>query len=119
MMSEMQNDEHVEWFLKRFAARPPGMPLEALLHELVDRVRLEVGRTIVKVDMQGRWETDTYGGCREYMHDPAITLDDGSVLRFHVEEHPTGDGGAYGVDILRVRPDRRTSSASGDQQEKR
>lgn len=41
MMSEMRDDPHVTWFMRRWHAKPPGMPLEALLHELVERVRAE------------------------------------------------------------------------------
>lgn len=63
-----------------------------------------IGRKIVAVDLQGTWETDLYGGGRRYMHDPRITLDDGSVLRFVVEEHPAGS--PYGVDIVRERAER-------------
>lgn len=54
-----------------------------------------VGRTIVAVDLQATWEGD--GPNRVRMHKPRITLDDGSVLTFLVEEHP--DGAAYGVDL--------------------
>lgn len=59
-----------------------------------------VGRKIVAVDLGGRWEGD--GGCRVWMHDPTITLDDGSRLRFVVEEHPIGAD--YGVSIVRRPP---------------
>jgi hypothetical protein len=57
-----------------------------------------VGRTIVDVDMDEGWEGD--GPQRVRMHSPTVTLDDGSLLRFVVEEHP--EGGEYGVDIVRV-----------------
>lgn len=39
------------------------------------------------------------------MHSPTIVLDDGTKVRFVVEEHP--DGGEYGVDIVlaKAHPD--------------
>lgn len=40
-----------------------------------------------------------YAGGTKVMHGPTITLDDGSRLIFHVEEHP--EGCDYGVKILR------------------
>lgn len=39
--NEMRDDPHVTWFMRRLAAKPPGMSLEALLHELVERVRAQ------------------------------------------------------------------------------
>lgn len=63
-----------------------------------------VGRTIVAIDPGGSWEADEHGRNRQYMHYPSITLDNGVVLRFHAEEHPSGDGQAYGVDIVVARP---------------
>ena len=61
-----------------------------------------IGRTIVAIDLGGSWETDEHGGQRQHMHmHPSITLDDGTELRFYVEEHPTGDGALYGVHIIK------------------
>lgn len=61
-----------------------------------------VGRKIVAVDLDPSWEGT--GLNRVLMHNPTIRLDDGSYLRFVVEENP--DGGEYGVDIVRERGDR-------------
>jgi hypothetical protein len=64
-----------------------------------------IGRRIVAVDLGRSWETDLHGGGRVLMHmHPSIALDDGSVLRFLVEEHPSGT--EYGVDFLVVKPRR-------------
>lgn len=60
-----------------------------------------IGRKIVKVDMGGHWDADLYGGSRRYMHDPTIALDDGTELRFVVEESPSGDH--YGVNIVQTK----------------
>ena len=67
-----------------------------------------VGRTIVAVELNATWETDIGSHTRVKMHDPTITLDDGSRLRFVVEEHPSGDG--YGVHPVHVRPKGRRRS---------
>lgn len=66
-----------------------------------------VGRTIVAVDLDADWAGE--GHSRVLMHDPTITLDDGSRLRFVVEEAP--DGGEYGVDLVHAGG-RRTPKAS-------
>ncbi len=63
-------------------------------------VKQLVGRTIVKVEPNGSVEGE--GGCACWMHAWKLTLDDGAVLGFVVEEHP--DGGEYGVDIVRNKP---------------
>jgi hypothetical protein len=56
-----------------------------------------IGRRIVAVEMNTvKVKDEGYGG---RMHDPRITLDDGSTLRFVVEEHP--EGAEYGVNIVR------------------
>lgn len=62
-----------------------------------------VGRRIVAVDMQASVQGESRHD-RRTMHKPLITLDDGSVLYFVVEEHP--EGFEYGVDIGRVKPKR-------------
>ena len=61
-----------------------------------------VGRTIVAVELNGSWKGERR--LRSYMHAPVITLDDGTFLRFTVEEHP--EGGEYGVNIVRELPDK-------------
>lgn len=66
-----------------------------------------VGRTIAAVDLGGSWETDIHGGSRVYMHFPTVTLDDGTVLSFIAEEHPSGDS-TYGIEICARRPRRET-----------
>lgn len=56
-----------------------------------------IGRRIVAVDMRP-FKTGPRGHERT-CHDPCVTLDDGSVLTFAVEE--TEEGASYGVDIVR------------------
>lgn len=58
-----------------------------------------IGRTIAAIDLDASWEGE--GRNRVLMHAPTITLDDGTTLRFVVEEHP--EGGEYGVDIVHAR----------------
>ena len=60
-----------------------------------------IGRSIVAVDMQASVQGESRHD-RRTMHKPLITLDDGSVLYFVVEEHP--EGAEYGVDIGRTKP---------------
>ena len=59
-----------------------------------------IGRSIVAVDMQASVQGESRHD-RRTMHKPLITLDDGSVLYFVVEEHP--EGAEYGVDIGRKK----------------
>jgi hypothetical protein len=54
-----------------------------------------VGRRIINFD-PGSFN-DSRGGVA---HDPVITLDDGSVLSFSVEETDTGD---YGIHITKTK----------------
>lgn len=63
-----------------------------------------VGRTIIGAAPNTSWEGE--GIHRTQMHDWTITLDNGRMLRFLVEEHP--DGADHGVDIVlvRMRPQR-------------
>lgn len=58
------------------------------------------GRTIVAFHAGAYRVPD--GRQTKTMHDPEIVLDDGTVLRFVVEENP--DGGEYGVKVIRGRP---------------
>ena len=60
----------------------------------VPSARELLGRTIVAVEQ--RTFPDGRGGTA---HDPKITLDDGSVLTFTVEETEQGD---YGVFVIRT-----------------
>lgn len=63
-----------------------------------------IGKKIAAIDLGGCWEEDEHGGQRCFMHmHPTITLDDGTKLYFHVEEHPSGDGHSYGVEICWAR----------------
>lgn len=63
-----------------------------------------IGRTIVAIELDATWEGE--GRWRRRMHRPTIILDDGSALRFVVEEHP--DGGEYGVDIVHRKSRKKT-----------
>lgn len=54
--------------------------------------------------MNASWETDLHGGCGCTMHYPVIYLDDGTELRFRMEEHPSGDGHSHGIDIIALKP---------------
>jgi len=65
------------------------------------QTRLLLGRTIVGVDMRS-WVDHAPGGRRRTFHDPHLTLDDGSVLRFLVRE-PDG-GSEYGIELIRDPP---------------
>ena len=56
------------------------------------KVKRMVGRTIVKAEPRAGWEDGTW------MHAWRLTLDDGTLLVFHTEEHPAG--GEYGTDIV-------------------
>ena len=58
-----------------------------------------VGRTIVKAEPNTSWEGE--GSNRVRMHNWELTLDNGRMVRFMVEEHP--DGAEYGIDIVLVR----------------
>lgn len=58
-----------------------------------------VGRTIVAVDLNASWQGE--GLDRVRMHNPTIHLDDGTAIRFLVEEHP--EGAEYGVDLVRTK----------------
>lgn len=57
-----------------------------------------VGRRIVAVDMRSFKSGEGRG--KRVCHDPVVTLDDGSVLSFVVEETDSGD--CYGVSIVRT-----------------
>ena len=59
-----------------------------------------IGRTIVDAQPHTSLEGEV-PGLRRQMHDWELTLDNGRVVRFLVEEHP--DGADYGVDIVLVR----------------
>jgi hypothetical protein len=58
-----------------------------------------VGKRIVRVDMRPFKTGDR--GAERTCHDPLIELDDGSVLRFWVEETESGD--TYGIGIERSK----------------
>jgi len=60
-----------------------------------------VGKRITAFDPRPYRAGSETGKSRLIMHDPIITLDDGSILVFHTEEHP--DGGEYGAFIQRVK----------------
>ncbi len=72
------------------------------------RARDIVGRRIVGFRSNPQGEARSRGapdgahipGDREHYHDPVIVLDDGSELRFHVEET---DWGVYGVTVVRSK----------------
>lgn len=59
------------------------------------------GRTIVRLELHARRIRNGRAGTIT-MTDPEIYLDDGSILRFTVQEHP--DGGDYGVQLIRSTP---------------
>jgi hypothetical protein len=62
------------------------------------KVKRMVGRTIVKAEPRSDWEDGFEGGYGAWMHAWRLTLDDGTVLVFHTEEHPAG--AEYGTDIV-------------------
>jgi hypothetical protein len=62
------------------------------------KVKRMIGRTIVKAEPRSDWEDGFEGGYGAWMHAWRLTLDDGTILVFHTEEHPAG--AEYGTDIV-------------------